>query len=107
MPVNPSRSSPLWPPAILRAPATDASEVREHATDLAVEEGTGVGEFDAAGGAGEQLHPEVGLQSADGLGEGGLGEVQPFGRPAEVAQVGDRFEVAQLAQVHSVNSLRV
>ena len=72
-----------------------------------MEEGTGFGQVDAAGGAGEQLHPEVGLQSADGLGEGGLGEVQPFGRPAEVAQVGDRFEVAQLAQVHSVNSLRV
>ena len=48
----------------------------------------------------EQVDTHAALQRLDLLGERGPGDAQPLGGPAEVQFLGDRHEVAQLAQFH-------
>ncbi len=59
----------------------------------------GRGEADAAGGTGEQRLAEQPLQGPDVPAERLLGDVQPFGGPAEVQGLGGRDEAAEQAGV--------
>jgi hypothetical protein len=61
---------------------------------------TGGGQRDVARGAVDQRHADLVLEPPDLLGERRLGDVEPRGSPREVALVGERDEVAQLAQLH-------
>jgi hypothetical protein len=58
-----------------------------------------LGEFDAAGRALEQAHPETLLERADLRAERLLGQVQALGRAGEVQLLGDDHECAQLSQL--------
>ena len=60
----------------------------------------GVGQVDAAGGAAQQRHPQLGLELPDLLGQRRLGHVQALGGPAEVPLLGDGDEVAQVTKLH-------
>ena len=57
-------------------------------------------ELDAAGRPVQQRLAEFGLEAADLLREGWLGDVQPRGGAAEVALLGDGDEVAQVSELH-------
>jgi hypothetical protein len=63
--------------------------------------GTGAGQRDPSGGAGEQRRAQFALQPPDQLAERGRGQVQSLGGPAEVQLGGDRDKRFQLAQFHS------
>ncbi len=65
------------------------------------------GQLHLPGGTGEQLGTELGLQLADRLRKRGLRHVQPRGRPAEVAGLGDGDEVTQMSQLHRRTSCHV
>ncbi|NYD50877.1 hypothetical protein BJY14_006860 [Actinomadura luteofluorescens] len=55
----------------------------------------------------EQPDAELGFEPAQRVGECGLADVEGLGGPAQVARVGDRGEIAQLAQLHTaiINAL--
>ena len=61
----------------------------------------GAGERDPARRALDEREPDLGLQPADLLRQRGLGDVLARGGAREVALVGERHEVAQLAQFHT------
>jgi hypothetical protein len=73
----------------------------------AVQDVTGVGEqhlarggeADGTGLAHEQRAPEMMLEQSHLPRQGGLGHVQPLGRPGEVELLGDGDEVAEVTQV--------
>ena len=50
--------------------------------------------------ANEEVHPHAALQRLDLLRQRGTGDAQPLGGPAEVKLLGNRHEIAQLAQFH-------
>lgn len=75
-------------------------EVAQDAAHLAVEELARRRQGDLTSGAGQQEDPELGLEAADGLGEGRLGQVQSFGGLPEVTGLSDGVEVAQLPEIH-------
>ena len=74
---------------------------------LVVQELSGGGQADVAGGAGEEGGAELLLELADGLRERGLGDVEALGGPAEVAGLRDGGEVAKVSQLHGRPSFRV
>ena len=53
----------------------------------------------------KQRHPQLRLQIGDGLGQGGLGDVQFLRRPGDVLQPGHRAKIIQLGQLHSIPSI--
>ncbi len=59
-----------------------------------------IGQLHAARLAPEQLHAQFLLQPANLLAERRLLHPQPFRRPRDVAFLGDRDEVAKVAQFH-------
>ena len=65
-----------------------------------VKQATGVGERDALWMAPEQLSAERGLERPDLLTEGGLLDAQLRRRAGHMSRLGDRDEVAKLANVH-------
>jgi hypothetical protein len=60
----------------------------------------GRGQDDRTAVAVEQQHPEITLQGLDLLGQRRTGDTQALGGAAEVQLVGDRDEVARLAELH-------
>lgn len=64
----------------------------------------GGGEVDVAAVALKQRHSELCFEAADLLAEGGLRDVQPFGRAAEVELLGDGGEVLDESEVESFDS---
>ena len=59
-----------------------------------------LGQLDPPGAAHEQRRAQLGFQRPDRRGQAGLGDLQQFGRVGEVAFLGHRDEVLQLAQFH-------
>lgn len=57
------------------------------------------GEGEVVGGAVDEPGAEVLLQGGEGAGDGGLGEVEPGGRPGEAGFLGDGEEAAEVAQL--------
>ena len=76
-------------------------ELGEDVAGAGDEQLAGAGERDLARRALDERQPDLGLQAADLLGERGLGDVLARRRAGEVALVGERDEVAQLAKFHS------
>ncbi len=74
--------------------------LRQQRLRLLLQQPAGVGEPHTAAVALEQLHPELGLEPADLLAQRRLGDVQALRGPTEVELVGNRGEVAQMAQLH-------
>jgi hypothetical protein len=64
------------------------------------EELTGVGDRDASRRPLHERHADLLLEATDLLGEGGLCDVLTRGRAGEMSLLGERHEVAQLAQFH-------
>ena len=61
------------------------------------------GEQGPACGAGEQPHPEVGLQRGDAFGDGLLGDRQVVGGLLELTRVHDGDEGAHCVEIHTLN----
>ena len=59
-----------------------------------------LGQLDAARLAAEQLHLQFGFECSDLLAERRLLDAQPLGGAGDVAFLGDRDEVAEMAQLH-------
>ena len=76
-------------------------ELAERAPRASDEHLAGLRHRDLARRALDERHPELGLEAADLLRERGLRDVLPRRRAREVALVGERDEVAQLAQIHA------
>ena len=57
-------------------------------------------QLDLAGRAGQQHYAQFGLELLDLLRERGLGDVQPYGSPAEVALLRHGHEVADVSEFH-------
>ena len=104
-----SRSSADRPgPGRRAAPRSPASSTAARIAARPVEvRRPGVGQVDPTGGAAQQGDPELGLELAHLLGQRRLGHVQALGGPAEVPLLGDRDEVAQVTQLHTIHTLRV
>jgi len=62
-----------------------------------------LGDRDPPGGALHQREPDLLLEPADLLRQGGLGDVLARRRPREVLLVGERHEIAQLAKLHKLS----
>ena len=60
----------------------------------------GLGQLHLPGAAQEQGGAELPFERADGRGQAGLGHVHALRGPGEVALLGDRDEVFELAQFH-------
>ena len=78
--------------------------VTEDLATLAQQRLTGVGEANGAAVALQQGDPDVALEPAYLLGEGGLSDVQALGRAPEVKFFGDRNEVLDEPQIESLHS---
>ena len=72
----------------------------ERAPGLADQELAGGREADLPRGAVEEPGAELGLELADRLGQGRLGDVQALRRSSEVPGLGHRGEAAQVSQLH-------
>ena len=70
-------------------------QVGQHRRTGAVERDTRLGQRQGAGGTVEQPYPKALLQARDTLAHSRSGEVQPFGRGSETAQVSDRDKDVQ------------
>jgi hypothetical protein len=81
----------------LRRPAR-LSLGREHGSCVLEEGGARVGQANAMARPNEELDTELAFQLADLLRERWLSDVQPFGRASEVQLLGDRDEVAKMAE---------
>ena len=90
---------PLDAPVDLVDAPDSGVDGREHPARLLVELFSRGRELHAAGGPHEERAAELLLERADLPAEDGLRDVQLLGRPAEVPVLGDRGEVAQLAQI--------
>ena len=74
----------------------DLGHVAENEVGLLPQPGSGLGQFDALGSAHEQFDADLVLERLDVPAQGGLGNAELHGRPAEAALPGDGREVAQL-----------
>ena len=74
---------------------------------LLEQHGTGWGQGDPAAGALEQPHAEFALELADGRRQRRLGHAQARRGPGEVQLLGDRDEVAELAQLDLIHTRSV
>src|SRR5215204_1978587 len=72
----------------------------EHPARLVEHGGAGGGQRDAPLSAVEQLHAELLLELAHLLAHRGLGDVEPFGRAAEMELLRDGYEVPQVSRLH-------
>ena len=81
------------------AAATASSTPRAPSTGAVEQRIAGEDQLRAVGGAAEQLAAPRWLERADLAAQGGLGDVQPFGRAPEVQLLGDRDECAQVAEL--------
>ena len=61
---------------------------------------SGIGQFDAARFAAEQLDVELPFERLDLLAERRLLHLKPFGSTRDVALLGDGDEIAKVAQFH-------
>ena len=77
-------------------------ELGQHPARPDDEDLAGVGQRHVAGGALHQRQPDLVLEPADLLRQRGLGDVLALGRAREVQLLGERDQVAQLAQFHNV-----
>jgi hypothetical protein len=96
-----------------RDPAADHAvelvDLAAHALDLGEHRArpggyrlAGLGGHDAAAGALEKLRPQLGLESADLVGERRLGDVELLRRAGEVAVAVHGLDVSELAQLHPI-----
>jgi hypothetical protein len=79
------------------------AQVAEHLAGRFDQLPAGVAEHDPATDAVEQPHTELPLESGDGLGQRGLGDVQVLCGPDEPVVVDDGEEVLELPGVHDVS----
>jgi aryl-alcohol dehydrogenase-like predicted oxidoreductase len=96
---------PVLPPLAvatrgLRQPVAGA----QHPLGLAEQQPAGVGRDRAVAPAVEEPDAELGLQALDGVAQRRLADVEAFGGTPEVALVGDREEVAQLASLRALRT---
>lgn len=72
----------------------------QHPLGVLQKEFPGPGQGDAAGGAMQQLDPQILFQGGDLVGDGGLGQIELLGRLGEIAVPGYRQEIAELFHSH-------
>ena len=75
-------------------------ELSEHRTGVLQEGAAGIGHFDAAGLAAQQLHVELRLDGFYLLAERWLLDAKPLCGPGNVPFLGNRNEVAEVPQFH-------
>src|SRR5215831_4145720 len=76
----------------------------DHGSRFGEKHSTGIRQFDATRGPVEEVDLQFGLETPNLLAQGRLRDMEPRGRSSEVELLGHGEEIAQVTQLHALNS---